>query len=166
MASTYYAYTVFQTAAVKMVLAEEGSVLTNASFCSDRSSAGCAVKDAQERTTPFLKEVLQQLKEYFSGNRRVFEIPVALKGTPFQEEVWNVLQKIPFGETRSYGYIAAQIGRPKSYRAVGSAAHCNPVSVIVPCHRVVGSDGSLTGYAGGLELKRMLLENERQRYPR
>ncbi|MDR3181410.1 MAG: methylated-DNA--[protein]-cysteine S-methyltransferase [Planctomycetaceae bacterium] len=149
-------YTVFSTAAGKMTLTEERSVLIFADF-----GVHCRRSDAEERATPFLRKVEKQLKEYFDGKRQIFDIPVILNGTPFQTAVWNVLRKIPFGKTRSYKDVAVRLGNPQSCRAVGSAIHRNPVSIIVPCHRVIGSDGSLTGYAGGLDVKRFLLEHER-----
>jgi methylated-DNA-[protein]-cysteine S-methyltransferase len=105
--------------------------------------------------------VVDQLREYFAGERRNFDVPLAPVGTPFQQLVWAALRMIPYGETRSYGQIAAQIGRPSASRAVGLANGRNPVSIIVPCHRVIGSSGTLTGYAGGLERKRFLLDLER-----
>ena len=106
--------------------------------------------------------VKQQLDEYFAGERKVFDIKLAPKGTPFQQSVLAALQDIPYGETRSYGEIAVAIGNPKSVRAVGSANGNNPIALIIPCHRVIGSNGSLTGFGGGLETKRFLLEFEMQ----
>jgi methylated-DNA-[protein]-cysteine S-methyltransferase len=101
-----------------------------------------------------------QLQEYFSGKRRHFDIPLRLQGTPFQLKVWHALMEIPIGSTVSYGELAGRINRKEAARAVGAAVGRNPVSVIVPCHRVIGSGGSLTGYAGGLERKRALLDLE------
>lgn len=109
-----------------------------------------------------LDETERQLKEYFDGVRREFDLPLRPKGTPFQMEDWSALREIPYGETVSYGDIARKIGRPKASRAVGMANHNNPISIIVPCHRVIGSNGKLTGYGGGLENKRKLLELERK----
>jgi methylated-DNA-[protein]-cysteine S-methyltransferase len=110
--------------------------------------------------TPLIKKAAAQIDEYLAGKRKQFTIPLALHGTEFQMAVWRELQKIPFGETRSYKDIAAAIGRPKAVRAVGMANNRNPIVLIVPCHRVIGHDGSLTGYGGGLSLKRRLLELE------
>lgn len=110
--------------------------------------------------TPVLSEAERQLTEYFSGRRREFTLPLKPAGTAFQQAVWQALRGIPFGETRSYAEIAQSVKRPRAFRAVGMANHCNPIPVIIPCHRVVGSDGSLTGYAGGLEAKRILLHLE------
>ncbi len=106
---------------------------------------------------PHLDAAEAQLGEYFAGKRTEFEVALDLAGTEFQKSVWAELERIPFGVTRSYGEIAERIGNPKSVRAVGLANGSNPVSVIVPCHRVIGADGSLTGFGGGLELKRRLL---------
>ena len=102
-----------------------------------------------------------QLQEYFAGERKTFDLPIALVGTPFQLAVWKTIQEIPYGETRTYGQIAAAIGRPAASRAVGQAANRNPCWIVVPCHRVVGSSQTLTGYAGGLSMKRALLELEK-----
>lgn len=104
----------------------------------------------------------RQLEEYLCGKRMNFELPVAIYGTDFQKAVLRELALVPFGETRSYGYIAEQIGRPRAFRAVGMACHRNPVGIIIPCHRIVGSSGALTGYAGGLGLKERLLRLERR----
>jgi len=105
----------------------------------------------------------RQLQEYFAGDRTDFDLPLRPLGTAFQRQVWAALQTIPYGEVRSYGQIAAQIGRPGASRAVGLANGRNPIAVIVPCHRVVGASGSLTGYGGGLPRKRLLLDLEAQR---
>ena len=113
--------------------------------------------------TPLLQEVQRQLTAYFSGARRAFDLPLAPRGTPFQRAVWQALREIPYGETRSYGEIAAAIGKPNACRAVGMACHVNPIAIVVPCHRVVGKSGTLTGYAAGLERKRVLLEWEQNR---
>ena len=113
--------------------------------------------------SPVLEEAVRQLKEYFAGERREFTLPVDPRGTPFQKSVWRALCGIPYGETRSYGEIARAVGKPGACRAVGMANHRNPVSIIIPCHRVIGADGSLTGYGGGLERKRFLLRLERLR---
>jgi methylated-DNA-[protein]-cysteine S-methyltransferase len=102
-----------------------------------------------------------QLLEYFAGRRSSFDLPLAPRGSEFQKRVWAMLSSIPFGETRSYGQIARELGREKASRAVGRANATNPIAVIVPCHRVIGSSGSLTGYAGGLPIKQRLLEHER-----
>ena len=118
-----------------------------------------ACEEAGERT-PLLDEAVRQLKEYFAGERLEFNLPLNPEGTEFQQKVWKALTGIPYGETRSYGEIARAIGREKACRAVGMANHNNPISIIIPCHRVVGADGSLTGYGGGLDKKRFLLKLE------
>jgi methylated-DNA-[protein]-cysteine S-methyltransferase len=107
-----------------------------------------------------LPEVRRQLDEYLAGRRRSFDLPLDARGTEFQRLCWQALQAIPYGETRSYRDMARTIGRPSAVRAVGRANHDNPIGVVIPCHRVVGADGSLTGYAGGLDMKRRLLELE------
>jgi methylated-DNA-[protein]-cysteine S-methyltransferase len=112
------------------------------------------------RTALGFDAVCSQLSEYFERKRIHFDLPIALHGTAFQQSVWNLLQTIPYGETRSYGELANSLGNRLAIRAVGLANGRNPISIIIPCHRVVGSTGSLTGYAGGLERKRRLLELE------
>ncbi len=109
----------------------------------------------------FFADVIRQLNAYFAGELKEFEIPLLFEGTDFQKKVWKALQTIPYGETISYGELAKQIGDPKAVRAVGAANGQNPIPIIVPCHRVIGSNGSLTGFGGGLENKRKLLELER-----
>lgn len=104
--------------------------------------------------------VIKQLEEYFAGERKIFDLPLRPQGTPFQQKVWAALQQIPYGETRSYGEIAKMAGNEKACRAVGMANNRNPISIVIPCHRVIGADGSLTGYGGGLSLKKILLELE------
>lgn len=109
--------------------------------------------------TPF-KDVKRQLSAYFAGTLHHFDVPLAAQGTPFQKHVWRALCDIPYGETISYGELARRIGNPKASRAVGLANGRNPISIIVPCHRVIGANGSLTGYGGGLPRKRWLLQHE------
>ncbi|MGY2681508.1 methylated-DNA--[protein]-cysteine S-methyltransferase [Pseudomonas tolaasii] len=110
--------------------------------------------------SPVLLETERQLKEYFAGTRNHFEVELDFAGTDFQKQVWHALLTIPFGETRSYSQIAHQIGNPKAVRAVGAANGRNPISIIAPCHRVIGASGGLTGFAGGLEAKQYLLALE------
>ena len=110
---------------------------------------------------PVLVKAERQLDEYFSGKRKKFSVALEMRGTPFQKDVWAALIAIPFGETRSYGQLAKQLGNPRATRAVGAANGRNPVSIIVPCHRVIGSSGKLTGFAGGLAVKAQLLNLER-----
>lgn len=115
---------------------------------------------AQGPVSPVLAQAAAQLAEYFAGQRQSFTVPLAPRGTPFQQEVWRALCAIPYGQTRSYGQLAAALGRPSAARAVGGACRRNPIWLMIPCHRVVGASGSLTGYAGGLERKKALLALE------
>lgn len=120
-------------------------------------SHDCAVSESISRE---LKDAVEQLREYFEGKREEFSLKLSPKGTDFQKRVWKRLQEIPFGKTTSYQQMANQLGDPKVIRAAASANGKNPISIIIPCHRVIGSDGSLTGYAGGLHRKKWLLEHE------
>jgi O-6-methylguanine DNA methyltransferase len=115
----------------------------------------CWIESA-EKTEPYARE----LKEYFAGRRREFTMPLDLRGTEFQQRCWRELLKIPYGQTRSYSQIARAVGSPRAFRAVGMANHQNPVAIVVPCHRVIASDGSLGGYGGGLNVKQKLLQME------
>ena len=135
---------------------EEG--LRSISFQNRFSPAG--VPDGWRRGEEPLREVIAQLEAYFAGKRRAFDVPLAPEGTPFQREVWSLLLTIPYGETRSYGELASRLGRSEAARAVGAANGRNPIPIIIPCHRVIGADGSLTGFGGGLAIKRRLLELE------
>ena len=117
-------------------------------------------KEEIYQETPVIKEAFRQLSEYFSGKRKTFNLPLLLKGTDFQKQVWQALLKIPFGETRSYKQIAEAIGNPKAVRAVGMANNKNPLLIVVPCHRVIGANGKLVGYAVGLDKKEYLLRLE------
>lgn len=112
-------------------------------------------------SSPVLELAAQQLSEYFAGDRRTFTVPLSPAGTPFRQTVWQALLSIPYGGTATYGAIARQIGKPNACRAVGMANHHNPIPIFIPCHRVVGAGGSLTGYAGGLGVKQFLLDLER-----
>lgn len=116
--------------------------------------------DRKEEESPLLVQVRSQLTEYFRGERQRFDVPLAPHGTLFQREVWAALEKIPYGQTRSYGEVASMVGRPKASRAIGGANHVNPIAIIIPCHRVIGANGSLTGYGGGLAIKAWLLALE------
>ena len=140
---------------VDIVITDNGSAITGLFF--DRKRAA-GLKKAE---TPLIQKAVAQVKEYFAGKRKQFKLPLDMRGTEFQRAVWQALQNIPYGETRSYKEIAASIGRPKAVRAVGMANNRNPISIIVPCHRVIGHDGKLVGYGGGLPLKQHLLELER-----
>lgn len=118
------------------------------------------IQDEWQQDAAALAPYLAEFREYFAGERQGFTLPLAAKGTEFQQAVWQALCDIPYGETCSYGEIARRIGRPKAVRAVGAANGRNPLSIIVPCHRVIGQNGSLTGYAGGLAIKQALLKLE------
>ena len=124
------------------------------------SSANGVGRAADDPTDPVLTEAARQLAAYFAGELREFALPLRPSGTPFQLAVWEALRHIPYGETVSYGELAARLGRPGAARAVGRATALNPQPVVVPCHRVIGADGTLAGYAGGLSVKRMLLALE------
>ncbi len=139
----------------KLTLVTTGKGLSAVSFGANIPPNGILDEQAN-------RVYIDQLSEYFAGKRKDFDLPLDLNGTPFQLSVWRALLNIPYGETRTYGEIARSLGKPQAARAVGMANHDNPVAVVVPCHRVVGHDGSLTGYAGGLHLKRALLALERQ----
>lgn len=118
------------------------------------------ISAAEHPEDPVLVMAARQLEEYFAGRRSTFDLPLRPGGTPFQQAVWDALRAIPWGETRSYAEIARAVGRPAAVRAVGAANGRNPLAIVVPCHRVIGSGGALTGYAGGLEAKRWLLGHE------
>jgi methylated-DNA-[protein]-cysteine S-methyltransferase len=119
-------------------------------------------KDSSKEDSPIImKEAIRQLDEYFGGKRKNFSLKIDMKGTDFQKIVWTAMSKIPYGKTASYKDLAVSAGKPKAARAVGGACHRNPISIVLPCHRVVGSDGSLTGFGGGLDLKEKLLNHEK-----
>lgn len=118
--------------------------------------------DFSEKPTPVLQQAAEQLDEYFAGERTSFSIPLLTIGTAFQKSVWQALLEIPFGSTRSYMDIARRVGNPRGVRAVAQAVGANGISIFIPCHRVIGSDGSLTGFAGGLGAKKILLDTERR----
>jgi len=141
----------------KLRLVAEDGFLTELRFGGEP-----AVIDGDIEENRLLDEAERQLGEYFCGARRQFDLPLRMKGTAFQLEDWEALREIPYGETVTYGEIARRIGRPKASRAVGIANHNNPISIIVPCHRVIGSNGKLTGYGGGLNVKQQLLELEQK----
>ena len=117
-------------------------------------------KEYERRESPVIKKAAKQLGEYFYGRRKGFDLPLEFRGTDFQKKVWAALLEIPYGETRTYGDIAKKINNPKGSRAVGMANNRNPIAIICPCHRVIGADGSLTGYEGGLDRKEFLLKLE------
>jgi len=119
-----------------------------------------AVEHVSGQEPSVLRRTKQQLDEYFAGTRRNFDLPLAPQGTDFQVKVWNALCTIPYGETNNYGQIAVQVGNPKAARAVGGANNRNPIAIIIPCHRVIGANGAMVGYRGGLDIKEHLLQLE------
>lgn len=139
-----------------LVINEQG--LCHVDFC--RSPHPVEVKENWQLDEAALAPYAEQFNAYFAGRLRTFELPLAARGTEFQQQVWQALTRIPYGQTRSYADIAETIGNPKAVRAVGAANGRNPLAIIVPCHRVIGRDGSLTGYAGGLAIKQFLLNLE------
>jgi methylated-DNA-[protein]-cysteine S-methyltransferase len=144
--------------ALKLVASEQGlAAILSPNDDPARVRLARLIEDLQH---PVLLEAERQLEAYFAGRLKTFTVPLDLRGTPFQKRVWRALLTIPFGETRSYAQIAKQIGVPTAYRAVGAANGRNPLSIIAPCHRVIGSNGNLTGFAGGLPTKRKLLAME------
>ena len=154
-----------------LLVVDETSAVVRIEFGNGRESqrktvqrmqaAGIEVVEDASRTAGLRR----QLEEYFAGERQEFDLELAPEGTPFERSVWEELKKIPFGETRSYGEVAQAIGRPGSARAVGRANGANPIPIVVPCHRVIGANGSLTGFGGGLEAKERLLELEGRALP-
>lgn len=151
-------YTTFESPVGPLLLAGDSNGLRLVSFERSKHAAPPQADWRQDRA-PFA-EVIRQLQAYFRGELREFDLPLALEGTDFQRRVWNALRGIPYGETISYLQLAEQIGNPKAVRAVGLANGSNPIPIIIPCHRVIGSDGSLTGFGGGISTKKKLLELE------
>lgn len=119
-------------------------------------------EDSQPNSNVMIQETIKQLQQYFSGERKVFDLPLKISGTPFQQAVWKELIKIPYGTTLSYGNIARNIGNSKASRAVGNANNKNKISIVIPCHRVIGATGKLVGYGGGVWRKKWLLEHEKK----
>jgi len=157
--STHYCHV--QTRFGRVLLTSDGRALSGLYFEGQKHAPAVAPDWCEGAGTAPFPAVAKQLAEYDAGRRDRFELPLALAGTVFQRRVWQALLEVPCGTTISYAELARRVGAPRGVRAVGAAVGRNPVSVIVPCHRVVGSDGSLTGYAGGLERKRALLARER-----
>jgi len=151
-------YTTFESPVGPLLLAGNADALRLVSFESSKHAAPPQADWKQDKA-PFA-EVVRQLQAYFRGELREFDVPLALQGTEFQRRVWNALRGIPYGETISYLQLAERVGNPKAVRAVGLANGSNPIPIIVPCHRVIGSDGSLTGFGGGISTKKKLLELE------
>jgi methylated-DNA-[protein]-cysteine S-methyltransferase len=142
-----------------LLIAASEAGLREIRFHVSRPEAGCG-SGWIEGPHVLLDAARRQLREYFQGRRTTFELPVAPEGTPFQRHVWGMLATIPYGQTISYAELASRVGRPGASRAVGAANGRNPLPIVLPCHRVIGADGSLTGFGGGLPLKRFLLELE------
>jgi methylated-DNA-[protein]-cysteine S-methyltransferase len=158
MEKTYYTY--MDSPVGRLLLAGNEKELRHISFPRGKG----ALKPERgwvPKEEPF-REAIRQLQAYFAGTLKEFDLPLAPQGTPFQRAVWQVLRSIPYGATASYGQIARRIGKPKAMRAVGAANGRNPLPIVVPCHRVIGSDGSLTGFGGGLTTKQKLLDLERR----
>lgn len=149
----------YNTKIGRMEIEENGEAITRIDYVH---------KDIEKVTygeeTALLKKAIKQLNEYFEGKRSVFNLPLAPEGTEFQKKVWNALREIPFGETKSYGEIAKIIGNEKAPRAVGMANNKNPIMIVIPCHRVIGANGKLVGYAAGLEVKEILLRLEKDSF--
>ncbi len=156
MSAVYY--TMFDSLVGPLLLAGDSNALRRVSFESGKRSAVPQAEWKQNQAA--FTEVIRQLRAYFRGELKEFDLPLAMEGTEFQLRVWNALRKIPYGETISYAQLAERIGNPQAVRAVGLANGSNPIPIIVPCHRVIGSDGSLTGFGGGLSTKKKLLDLE------
>jgi methylated-DNA-[protein]-cysteine S-methyltransferase len=141
-----------------LVVWGEGSTLSGLSFSDSRKAA--AVDPAWERADASFAQVAEELRAYFAGELTHFDLTLAPHGTEFQRRVWDALLQIPYGSTTTYGQLAAELGDPRSTRAVGLANGRNPIAIVIPCHRVIGADGNLTGYGGGMDRKRWLLAHE------
>ncbi|MEO1446510.1 MAG: methylated-DNA--[protein]-cysteine S-methyltransferase, partial [Cyanobacteria bacterium J06635_11] len=162
---TYYTW--IESPVGDLLLTSNGQALTGLYLKGQKhfpKMADPEMEDSWKNTTDLeiFTQVQAQLTEYFTHKRETFDIPLAPQGTPFQKEVWRSLHQIPFGETSSYGTLAQQLGKPGAARAVGAANGRNPISIIVPCHRVIASNGKMTGYAGGIDRKQWLLRHEQK----
>jgi methylated-DNA-[protein]-cysteine S-methyltransferase len=146
-------FSIFESPIGALLLTSDGNALTGLHMEPHPAFAGCP-------NDGVLRPAREQLRAYFAGRLGEFDVPLALEGTPFQQEVWSALRKIGYGETISYAELARRVGRPGAARACGSANGCNPVAIIVPCHRVIAADGTLGGYGGGLDRKTWLLQHE------
>ena len=153
------AFSYFESPIGRLLLTSDGATLTGL-YMEPSRKAQCTDGWIEDVTVAPLSATVRQLSEYFEGTRREFDLPLRLQGTTFQTRVWRELTEIPYGETWSYGQLARRIDKPSASRAVGLANGRNPISILVPCHRVIGADGSLTGYGGGIERKRWLLAHE------
>jgi methylated-DNA-[protein]-cysteine S-methyltransferase len=153
------AFSYFESPIGRLLLTSDGTALTGL-YMEPSRKAQCTDGWIEDVTVAPLSATVRQLTEYFEGTRREFDLPLRLQGTVFQQRVWRQLTEIPYGQTWSYGQLAQRIDKPSASRAVGLANGRNPISILVPCHRVIGADGSLTGYGGGIERKRWLLVHE------
>jgi methylated-DNA-[protein]-cysteine S-methyltransferase len=152
-------YCVMETPIGPLLLAGDGDAIHHIRF--PKQGAACEPEPGwQESSTGALREAVQQLREYFAGRRTEFDLPVSPEGTAFQRTVWKHLQNIPYGQTISYGELARRVGNPQASRAVGAANGKNPIPIVIPCHRVIGANGTLTGFGGGLPIKKALLDLE------
>jgi methylated-DNA-[protein]-cysteine S-methyltransferase len=151
-------YSELKTPVGPVTIVSDGRAITNISMRPAVAVVGRAGEWIEDDAQ--LADARTQLTAYFAGELREFSLALAPRGTPFQKQVWDALRRIPFGETRSYGAVATSLGQPGSARAIGAANRTNPIGIVVPCHRVIGADGTLTGYAGGIERKKFLLEHE------
>ena len=159
LAMTTY-YQLHESPVGELLLISDGTALTALHMTAGKYVPSVNADWARDETRTVLTQTRRELDEYFNGKRRVFSMPLALSGTEFQKQAWIALTTIPFGEKRTYGQQAAIIGRPRAVRAIGAANGKNPIGIIVPCHHVVGANGTLTGYAGGLHNKEFLLKLE------
>jgi methylated-DNA-[protein]-cysteine S-methyltransferase len=148
-------FSIYESPVGPLLLSGDSRALTGLQFA-ERAS----VPESWTRDDGRFSEERRQLREYFAGRRTTFDLPLALEGNPFEQRVWAALQTIPFGTTTTYGELAARLGAPDAARAVGAANGSNPIAIVVPCHRVIGARGKLTGYGGGLDRKRALLAHE------
>ncbi|HVT11301.1 MAG TPA: methylated-DNA--[protein]-cysteine S-methyltransferase [Fimbriimonadaceae bacterium] len=151
-------YDTFDSPIGTLLATSDGESLTG--IYMENHKGGPKIGPGWRREPDRFADIRRQLADYFAGRRQVFDLPLALIGTPFQKQVWDELLAIPFGETTTYGTIARKLGEPNASRAVGAAVGKNPISIVVPCHRVLGSSGAITGFAGGLDRKRRLLDLE------
>nr|WP_312578663.1 methylated-DNA--[protein]-cysteine S-methyltransferase [Sedimentibacter sp.] len=148
---------IYDTVIGKIRISEDGTAVTCISFEDEENE-----RDSELNETPLLKRAFEQIQEYLDGKRKIFDFPIELTGTNFQKSVWRALQEIPYGETKSYKEIAIAVGNEKACRAVGMANNKNQIPIVVPCHRVIGTNGKLVGYAGGLNIKENLLNIEKK----
>ena len=156
------AYTMMETPVGRLKLVAGDQGLVAVLWQNERWKPVRPGESTENPNHPTLVETQRQLREYFAGERQTFSLPLDMRGTDFQKSVWHALLAIPFGETRSYGQLAKQLGNPNAMRAVGAANGRNPISIVVPCHRVIGASGELTGFGGGLETKARLLDLEQR----